>query len=271
MKLSLKVLLAFALASGVAHADTPMIQAIKSDKYKEATWLIEGGADVNASTANGHSPLHYAAAKNAVAIADLLISKGADVNAENSRGSTPLHTASNYSNGDVARLLISKGANVNAKDNNGYTPLHSAGYDVAKLLSGKGAGVNTKEFEDDMPLHSTVIASAINTAHLLIIEGADVNALSSAGVDDGFDYIGTLLSDSFYQNKFDTVGLLISKGVDANTKVFDGNTLLCSAKLEGKSEMASIIKAAGGIAKRGAPYPGDSEDARRKWEHCELK
>ena len=59
-------------------------------------------------------------------VAKLLISKGADLEARSNTGSTPLHYAAFKGMTEVAKLLISKGADVNAKDNFDGTPLHMA-------------------------------------------------------------------------------------------------------------------------------------------------
>ena len=60
-------------------------------------------------------------------IAELLIEKGADVNAKSNRGYTPLHEASDHGKIEIIDLLIAKGADVNAiivsGRNQGKTPL----------------------------------------------------------------------------------------------------------------------------------------------------
>ena len=52
---------------------------------------------------------------------ELLIAKGADVNARTGNGFTPLHWGSD--NKEIAELLIAEGADVNAKDYDSETPL----------------------------------------------------------------------------------------------------------------------------------------------------
>ena len=85
--------------------------------------LIAQGADVNAKTEGGDTPLHFAASMGHKEIAELLIANGADVNAKSQHEHTPLHFAARTGEKEVAGLLIDKGADVNAASRNGKTPL----------------------------------------------------------------------------------------------------------------------------------------------------
>ena len=57
----------------------------------------------------------------------MLIAKGAEVNAKTESGWTPLHWAARNSAAEVAKLLIAKGAEVNAKSEGGRTPFALGG------------------------------------------------------------------------------------------------------------------------------------------------
>ena len=73
-------------------------------------------------------------------IVELLLAKGADVNAKSELGETPLHFAKTK---EIAELLIAEGAGVNAKDEGGKTPLDasikSEDSTIADLLRKHGA------------------------------------------------------------------------------------------------------------------------------------
>ena len=55
-------------------------------------------------------------------IARLLVAAGADPNAKSQRGQTPLHSAAEYENKGVAKLLLDAGADPDAKNSDGRTP-----------------------------------------------------------------------------------------------------------------------------------------------------
>ena len=75
--------------------------------------LIEAGADVkHANTQTGYTPLHHAASKP-WQLAKSLIEAGADLNAVTNRGETPLGFACYWSRWEVVRVLVNSGADVN--------------------------------------------------------------------------------------------------------------------------------------------------------------
>jgi len=53
---------------------------------------------------------------------ELLLAKGAEVNAKTKSGRTPLHEAVEYSSKEVVELLVSKGADVTAKNEKASLP-----------------------------------------------------------------------------------------------------------------------------------------------------
>jgi len=111
--------------------------------------LLKHGADVNATTKYGRTPLHMAVSKGKTDTAELLLESGAEVDARDRvLGWTALYEA--CQNGDVgtAKLLLQHGADVNTKDDTGLTALHAAAWDgneaIVKLLLKWDADVNAK-------------------------------------------------------------------------------------------------------------------------------
>ena len=150
-------------------AEKGNIEAVKKN--------LADGADVNAETKDGGTPLHSAAGWGQKEITELLIDKGADVNAKDEEGYTPLRDAALRGHTEIAELLIANGADVEVKDNNGFTLLHIATREVAELLIAEGADVNAKaDAGGSTPLHLAAMRGHKETAELLIAKGADVNA-----------------------------------------------------------------------------------------------
>ena len=72
-------------------------------------------------------------------IVQLLLEKGADVNARSTDGRTPLMFAAS-STPEIVTLLLEKGAEIEARDNKGMTPLmFAASAEIKQLLIDAGA------------------------------------------------------------------------------------------------------------------------------------
>jgi len=128
-------------------------------------YLVSKGADVNAKTSYGYTPLHFIGGNplqdewRIIENAKFLVSKGANIHAKSDGGGTPLHHAC-AGNVEVVKLLVSKGADVHARSRHGYTPLHQAaelnkgsqGLLIASFLISEGADVNAKDEDGRTPL-----------------------------------------------------------------------------------------------------------------------
>ena len=122
-----------------------------------------------------------------------LVAAGADVNRKDKRGGTPLFHAVIKPDTAVAEYLIAQGADVNGRvfDGNGgasyqyMTPLHSAlriGYlDMVSLLIVNGADVNAMYQSGIRPLHHASALGQKAVVELLLAYDADVNAKNKKG------------------------------------------------------------------------------------------
>lgn len=128
------------MASG---QDADLLRAAADGNVFKVRDLLDAGANINARTANGSTPLQGALYYGWPQTAELLISRGANINARTDQGVTPLHQAAWSDLPQICRLLLSRGADPNARTNQGVTPLMWAanrGYaDVATVLIEGGA------------------------------------------------------------------------------------------------------------------------------------
>lgn len=70
-----------------------IVAAAATDCVEGVHELLNDGAEVSATDAQGNTPLHAAAASSKSAMVQLLVDKGANVNAANAKGETPLTAA----------------------------------------------------------------------------------------------------------------------------------------------------------------------------------
>ena len=110
---------------------------------------LDAGADINARTDTGETPLHRAVSSNKnLEVLTVLLDAGADVNARTDSGVTPLHVAASDSKTpEVITVLLDAGADGAAVNEDGETP-----FDLAKdneALAGTDAywALNDARFE----------------------------------------------------------------------------------------------------------------------------
>jgi len=183
--------LRFLLGKGIdanarsGKGDTPLHKAAFNGNFEAIKVLIEHGAQIEARNSDGYTPLHRAAQTGKEDAVGALIAAGADVSARTGKGETPLHCAaqSPFSKPEAVAALLAAGADVSARTETGETPLHDAalnGTAVAQLLIESAGDVNARSNNGVTPLHLAVMgADAESMVTLLLVNGADVNGLSS--------------------------------------------------------------------------------------------
>jgi ankyrin repeat protein len=115
MKHTLLALALTSLLATTAFAD-PIHDAAKTGDLAGVQVELDKGVDANEVDRSffNLTPLHWAISKG---VAELLISEGADVNAITLEGSTPLHFAAWNGFTEIAELLIDNGADLNVINN----------------------------------------------------------------------------------------------------------------------------------------------------------
>lgn len=109
--------------AGVSPTD---VATLKNKMMMMVQSLINFGADPNAITNFGSTPLHYAIYTTPETV-QILIDAGADPNVKDSFDSTLLHDAAQHiKNPEIIQTLINAGADVEATDQHGHTPFYYA-------------------------------------------------------------------------------------------------------------------------------------------------
>jgi len=190
---------------------TPLTLAARAShrNVETARALLEHGADPNARSSLGMTPLLAAAINGAAEMAELLLSRGAalDLHSAAALGrrselrtairedpflanerdeflrATPLYYAAMHDRREIASLLLAYEASIAAETRDGNTAVHvgaAAGARLTlELLLEADADVNTRNHQLQTPLHWAIEewnVEGSETVKLLITYGADVNA-----------------------------------------------------------------------------------------------
>jgi len=90
-----------------ASDETPLMMAALKGRIEWVQLLVKRGARINRS---GWTPLHYACSGPDNGVASWLIAQGADINARSPNGTTPLMMSARYGPADLAEDLLKAGA-----------------------------------------------------------------------------------------------------------------------------------------------------------------
>ena len=192
------------------HGETPLMVAARSGAVDSVTALLRHGADAGVDAQEGwrgQTALMWAAAEGHAAVVAPLMAAGADVDARSDGGFTPLAFAVRAGHGDSVEALLDAGADVDLALPDGASPLHlaviNAHYDVALQLLEHGADPTAAE-PGWTPLHQLVwtrrpnrhynnpaafptgTVSDLELARALVAHGADVDARQTAEPRDGY-------------------------------------------------------------------------------------
>lgn len=166
--------------------DTPLIQAIKGDYIEVVQLLVAHGVKLNAPSANGDTPLMVAIQKGNEDIFDFLVRKKAALNVANKEGDTPLHWALKNSNPEMAMELLLAGVDPTPRNGEGFTPMHQAAakgyFNVIAVLIQRGVAVDVPDSEgSNTALHLAAGDSDLDSVIFLVSSGAAVNARNAKG------------------------------------------------------------------------------------------
>ncbi len=173
-----------ATAAG-AVPDEALIAAAKQHDAASVARLLEQGADPNAASPSGETPLHWAAQAGDIAMVRRLVKAGAKVGA-NRYGITPLIAACMRGDGATIEVLLEAGADVNGATPDGRTPLMIAAQTgkpaAVRFLLARGADPNAREKAQAQTALMWAAAEGHGEAvQALLGAGADRHARSKSG------------------------------------------------------------------------------------------
>ena len=213
---------------------TPLMSACSTkNNLSNIVTLIEHGADVNLTSCQGSSALHYAAKYSDRKAIECLLNHNIGINVTNKNNETPLYWACTSENNiDNVITLLEHGADVNVKNSEtGESILHTAARfadsQIIKCLLDNGLSVNVTDGENKTPLwRACEITKNKDNVTTLLIHGADTNLTCKSDDKDA-----TILHHAAIFSDIETVKCLLDHNVSVNAIDSDNQTPLMWAFL----------------------------------------
>ncbi|XP_048486625.1 protein fem-1 homolog A-A isoform X3 [Plutella xylostella] len=181
------------------------------------------------------TPLWCAAVAGRLGVLRVLADAGADLDAGSDSGSTPVRSACFMTHESIVRELVERGANIHKPNHNGGTCLINSVQSTrlcAYLLS-KGAQVDACDLQLKTALHYAAQEHRADTARLLLAHGADPARRSRAGDD--------ALRTAALKGAASIVTLLTSRGRYSVDALADAYELLGATQLDELNEIGSAL------------------------------
>jgi uncharacterized protein len=198
---------------GGPHLDQALIDEAAGGNSDAVRQLLDQGADVHASDANGVTALIAAAYKNHLGVAQLLVEAGADVNVQDRSQQSAFLIATSDGYLELLQLTLAAGADVHRTDS----------YNGTGLIRAADRG------------HVEIIRELLRT-------DIDVDHVNRLGWTALLEAI--ILGDGGPRHT-EVVRLLVESGAEVNLADANGVSPLSHARRRGHAEIAAILEAAG--------------------------
>ena len=163
-----------------AASDNPLVEAVKRADADAARTLLDGGADPNATEADGTTALHWAARLDSVELAELLLAGGANVAAANAFGVQPLWLAAVNGSAPMLGRLLDAGADPGSASDAGESVLMVAArtgrVEALETLLARGADVDAAQRNGQTALMWAATEGHTAAVEVLLDAGADIHA-----------------------------------------------------------------------------------------------
>lgn len=158
---------------------TPILYAIIGGSVQIVQILLENGAELNVTDAEGNGVIHYTVNyRKKPLLVWFYFAYCADISLKNKRKVTPLHIASTNMLTDYIEFLCDNGADINAKTDRGATPLHYASakksLENVEILAKYGADLSLKDNGGLQPYHWAGSLNHKDIQEFLVDHGAAV-------------------------------------------------------------------------------------------------
>ncbi|MDX2359785.1 MAG: ankyrin repeat domain-containing protein [Crocinitomicaceae bacterium] len=205
--------------------ETMLEQAYIHENRPIIDYLITKGADLKILGGNDNTMLHISAEQSNLKLARLCIEEhGLDVNASNADGETPLMLAIKANNLELTRYLVDQGAEINTENNAGETAIFYTSRNSSDMFNYLVA--NEANLSHITKNRTTLLITASKNKHFeavryLIENGADITPQDA----DGFTAFHHVISP--YDRDHEVIDMFTTLGADINTvSARDGKSLM---------------------------------------------
>lgn len=177
------------------EADRALIDASKAGNIDMLNLAISDWGDVDAKGGKlMATPLHYSTVHGHTPIVERLLDKGADVKVTDANGETPLHDAATFGRIEIVKMLFTHKADVNSVTPEKKTPLDYAieanAEDVIDFLKQNGGKTGS-----ELSIHVAAQRSDNKAIQKHLNAKVDINSLDESGATP-LDYAAKLDSES---------------------------------------------------------------------------
>jgi uncharacterized protein len=239
----------------IPGAMSPLLYAARDGRRESAALLLDRGANINQTDANGTTPLMMAIANNHPDLAGLFIERGADIKAVDWYGRTALWAAVEARNMD-----LDNGTFVNSVDRTPFLGL-------IQVLINKGADVNARmqesapirrhmlpttgtlawvDFTGQTPFLAAALAADLDVMRLLLKHGADPQIPTFGGTTAlmaaaGVNWVVDQTYDDGPAARLAAVQLCFELGLDVKAVNSMGLTALHGAANRGSDDIIRFL------------------------------
>ena len=177
------------------EADRALIDASKAGNIDMLNLAISDWGDVDAKGGKlMATPLHYSTVHGHTPIVERLLDKGADVEVTDANGETPLHDAATFGRIEIVKMLFTHKADVNSVTPEKKTPLDYAieanAEEVIDFLKQNGGKTGS-----ELSIHVAAQRSDNKAIQKHLNAKVDINSLDESGATP-LDYAAKLDSES---------------------------------------------------------------------------
>jgi ankyrin repeat protein len=215
----------------------PLLAAACSGCAKSVKLLLDAGANVDATDAEGRTAIFASMLTGNTTIFNMLLEAKASLHTAY-KGMPILVSACSNNRFQIAKKLIAAGADPNDRGTTGTSPLNccikARNFEILHDLVNAGADIHESTAEIPSPFHEAA-NSGFNEALKIFIEaGANLNARTSKSG-------GTPLTHAVAKNKIKSAELLIAAGADVNAVTHTNLSSLMAAAIVGSVPLANLL------------------------------